>query len=77
MIRFNDVNKSIINLNYVEQMDLNPNLNFFTEDKYYYIRIDYASGNHCFLKYKAFYLYLSSHLPPQKNYIKIRNQFIV
>lgn len=52
MIRFNDVNRSIINLNYIEQMDLNPNLNFFTEDKCYYIRIDYVSGNHCFLKYK-------------------------
>ena len=28
MIRFNDVNRSIINLNYIEQMDLNPNLTF-------------------------------------------------
>ena len=52
MIRFNDVNKSIINLNYVEQIDLNPNLTFFNEEKYYYIRIDYISGNHYFLKYK-------------------------
>ena len=29
MVRFNDVNKSIINLNYIEQIDLNPNLTFF------------------------------------------------
>ena len=52
MVRFNDVNKSIINLNYIEQIDLNPNLTFFNEEKYYYIRIDYISGNHYFLKYK-------------------------